>query len=108
MHAVLERRMANLKRWYSGEPDPETKAKFEQALLLKRMRAESKLEPTDRIWKRLTLYRVGWQIASLPGIPDCTKVEQTGTVAVPVSLIRQLQEAVEDYPGDPVRVVNYR
>ena len=50
---------------------------------------------SKRIWGRLRLYMAALEIAHT--VPDCTEVEQVGTVAVPVKLIRNLQEAVVDY-----------
>ena len=105
MREVLKK-WAEFRRWYRGEPDPETQAKFEE--VLKKRKAEAAEEPTERVWKRLTLYRVGAQIATLPGMPDCRKVEPTVAVTVPALLMGQLQEAVAEYPTGDQRVRTYR
>lgn len=59
-------------------------------------------DPTEavkrRIWARLRLYAAALEIAH--SSPDCVAVEQTGMVAVPVQLIRNLQLAVADYPTE--------
>ena len=62
------------------------------------MDAQDSSVPPDvkaRIWSRLQLYAAALELAH--SAPDCTKVEQVGTVAVPVKLIRNLQDAVVDY-----------
>ena len=61
---------------------------------------------SQRISSRLRLYMAALEIAHTA--PDCTKVEQVGTVAVPVKLIRNLQDAVDGYVPETPRVREYR